>query len=365
MRPDRPRRLGRISRPSRRGSLISSSCPRGAAWSRVCRGGGDRASQGAVRPNQLYGMSRHFVWLIPLTNLCLFLALGACRRSLAARGRGADDGCSARAVRAGAASHVPGRVSADLRSRVAGRDLRDRRTAGAGRGAKSPAVPRVVKVSFPVGAAGLLVLAAGPGSPAGSSNRASSARPLPPPGSPNVLLIVLDTVAAGHLSLYGYDRPTSTTLVELAGRGIRFDAARAASSWTLPSHATMFTGRWLHELVGRVAQPARPGASRPWPSISGAEATRRRASSPTPRIAPAILAWTAAYVATKTTSSPSSRAIKMAVAGQSAFWPACSRSCSLAEGRGELTAITRPLDQLAAGCHVRSQGRGHGEPRVP
>ena len=59
---------------------------------------------------------------------------------------------------------------------------------------------------------------------------------------------MLDTVAAGHLSLYGYDRPTSTTLVELAERGIRFDAAQATSSWTLPSHATMFTGRWMHEL---------------------------------------------------------------------------------------------------------------------
>src|SRR5206468_7994858 len=64
----------------------------------------------------------------------------------------------------------------------------------------------------------------------------------------NVLLIVLDTVAAGHLSLHGYPRPTSMTLVELAERGIRFDAALAHSSWTLPSHATMFTGRWLHEL---------------------------------------------------------------------------------------------------------------------
>ena len=74
------------------------------------------------------------------------------------------------------------------------------------------------------------------------------ARPMPPPGSPNVLLIVLDTVAAGHLNLHGYHRSTSTTLIELAERGIRFDSARAASSWTLPSHATMFTGRWLHEL---------------------------------------------------------------------------------------------------------------------
>src|ERR1700722_15734460 len=27
-------------------------------------------------PNHLYGMSRHFVWLIPVTNLCVFLVLG-------------------------------------------------------------------------------------------------------------------------------------------------------------------------------------------------------------------------------------------------------------------------------------------------
>src|SRR5262249_37685761 len=41
-----------------------------------------------------------------------------------------------------------------------------------------------------------------------------SARPLPPPRSPNVLLIVLDTVAADHLGLQGYNRATSTTLGE-------------------------------------------------------------------------------------------------------------------------------------------------------
>ncbi len=75
------------------------------------------------------------------------------------------------------------------------------------------------------------------------------ARPLPAAGPPNVLLIVLDTVAARHLSLHGYDRPTSPSLEELAGRAIRFDAARATSSWTLPSHAGIFTGRWMHELA--------------------------------------------------------------------------------------------------------------------
>ncbi len=77
---------------------------------------------------------------------------------------------------------------------------------------------------------------------------ARAARPLPADRSANVILIVLDAVAAGHTNLYGYERPTSPTLVELAERGIRFDFVQSTSSWTLPSHASMFTGRWPHEL---------------------------------------------------------------------------------------------------------------------
>jgi arylsulfatase A-like enzyme len=80
-------------------------------------------------------------------------------------------------------------------------------------------------------------------------------RPQPPAGSPNVLLIVLDTVRADHLSLYGYPRPTTPALQRLAGRGIRFEQARAASPWTLPSHASLFTGRWPHELAVRWLTP--------------------------------------------------------------------------------------------------------------
>ena len=73
-------------------------------------------------------------------------------------------------------------------------------------------------------------------------------RPLPPAGSPNVLLIVLDTVRADRTSLYGYGRPTTPTLERLALRAIRFDEARASAPWTLASHASMFTGRWPFEL---------------------------------------------------------------------------------------------------------------------
>lgn len=80
-------------------------------------------------------------------------------------------------------------------------------------------------------------------------------RPLPAADSPNVLLIVLDTVRADHLSLYGYERATSPALDRLAKRGIRFDEARATAPWTLPSHASMFTGRWPHELGLKWATP--------------------------------------------------------------------------------------------------------------
>jgi len=75
-----------------------------------------------------------------------------------------------------------------------------------------------------------------------------SRRPLPHADSPNVLLIVLDTVRADRLSLYGYHRPTTPTLERLAKKGVRFDEARATAPWTLPSHASMLTGRLPYEL---------------------------------------------------------------------------------------------------------------------
>jgi arylsulfatase A-like enzyme len=82
-----------------------------------------------------------------------------------------------------------------------------------------------------------------------AEHRALAKLPTPPPGAPNVLLIVLDTVRAQNLSLYGYARPTTPKLDRFAKTGVRFDRAIATTSWTLPSHASMFTGRWTHELT--------------------------------------------------------------------------------------------------------------------
>lgn len=74
-------------------------------------------------------------------------------------------------------------------------------------------------------------------------------RRLPPaaPGSPNVLLIVLDTVRADHMSVYGYVRPTTPNLERIARGGVLFEQAFSTSSWTLPAHASLLTGHEAHE----------------------------------------------------------------------------------------------------------------------
>lgn len=74
-----------------------------------------------------------------------------------------------------------------------------------------------------------------------------SALPANKAGKPNVLLLIIDTERADHLSSYGYARRTSPNLDRLAAEGALFERAYSSSSWTLPSHASMMTGRPLNE----------------------------------------------------------------------------------------------------------------------
>ncbi|MBV8842598.1 MAG: sulfatase [Bryobacterales bacterium] len=60
--------------------------------------------------------------------------------------------------------------------------------------------------------------------------------------TPNVVLIVMDTVRADHLSLYGYSRDTTPNLRQFARQATLYTRATAASDFTLATHATMFTG---------------------------------------------------------------------------------------------------------------------------
>ena len=76
---------------------------------------------------------------------------------------------------------------------------------------------------------------------------AAAAGPESSTSKPNIILITLDTVRADHLSLYGYARQTTPNLGKWARRGVVFDNAIAPSSWTLASHASMFTGLLPHQ----------------------------------------------------------------------------------------------------------------------
>ncbi len=61
---------------------------------------------------------------------------------------------------------------------------------------------------------------------------------------PNVILITLDTTRVDHLGCYGGARPTSPALDRLAEESVLYRRAIATSSWTLPSHASLFTGKF-------------------------------------------------------------------------------------------------------------------------
>lgn len=58
---------------------------------------------------------------------------------------------------------------------------------------------------------------------------------------PNVLLISVDMLRADHVSCYGYPQATSPSIDALAKEGVLFEKNFASSSWTLPSHAAIFT----------------------------------------------------------------------------------------------------------------------------
>ncbi|NLH50998.1 MAG: sulfatase [Myxococcales bacterium] len=64
----------------------------------------------------------------------------------------------------------------------------------------------------------------------------------PPAEIRNVLLITIDSLRADHVGCYGYPQPTTPTLDAFAHANVQFRNAYASSPWTLPSHASIFTG---------------------------------------------------------------------------------------------------------------------------
>lgn len=58
----------------------------------------------------------------------------------------------------------------------------------------------------------------------------------------NVVFVSFDTLRADHVSSYGYGKKTTPTIDEFAQKGFVFTDAISASSWTLPSSMSWFTG---------------------------------------------------------------------------------------------------------------------------
>ncbi len=64
------------------------------------------------------------------------------------------------------------------------------------------------------------------------------------PARPNIVVITLDTTRADHLGCYGYERDTSPRIDALAAESVVYERAISTSSWTLPAHASLFTGKF-------------------------------------------------------------------------------------------------------------------------
>jgi len=82
---------------------------------------------------------------------------------------------------------------------------------------------------------------------------------------PNVLVVVVDTLRADHLSFYGYPVETAPFLAAQAARSVVFENAWSTSSWTAPAAASLFTGVYpvehgVHLGVNAVEMLQRGGA---------------------------------------------------------------------------------------------------------
>ena len=61
---------------------------------------------------------------------------------------------------------------------------------------------------------------------------------------PNVILIVVDTLRADHLSCFGYHRPTTPNIDRFAADSVFFTNAIAPAPWTAPSLGSLFTSQY-------------------------------------------------------------------------------------------------------------------------
>jgi arylsulfatase A-like enzyme len=209
-------------------------------------------AQGFINPQvspTMLQMNRNMGWMIPVSDVLIFSAVGISIALLARLRRGLAWWIALRLpivmgmwtllLNIEGLYAIAGMILAFGVAAMTGSWL-DRRAVGFGRLVRVSLPPMVVIFLASIGLTYEQVTSA--------EDRALSRLPASKPGAPNVILIVLDTVRASCLSLHGHYRPTTPNLERLARRGVVFKEARSTSPWTSPSHASMMTGRWPHEL---------------------------------------------------------------------------------------------------------------------
>lgn len=195
-------------------------------------------------------VNRHTIWMIAASNLMVFAALAVPAAALG-RWRGGTamarrtSGALAALAAFGLIQNLPGLALPAQAMLACG--------FGAWAGRRVAAAPArfagMVSRSLPalgLAAAGLYV--APLARDRWEEHRTLAALPAPPAGAPNVIWIVLDTVRADATGLVEPSGGRTPNLLALASRGVAFEEARSPAGWTLPSHTSMFTGRWPHQL---------------------------------------------------------------------------------------------------------------------
>jgi arylsulfatase A-like enzyme len=81
---------------------------------------------------------------------------------------------------------------------------------------------------------------------------------------PNIVVVVLDTARADAFEPYGAAPGSSPTVRDVASSGAAAQNVFSAANWTLPSHASMFTGLLPRQLELGQAPGGRSGACRPY-----------------------------------------------------------------------------------------------------
>ena len=196
-------------------------------------------------------LTPHYVWTIPVLDALLFLAVIGTLTLLGSR----LPRLARREVRVGLALGM-----AALFVLLTIEPLHDLAAlflaAGFGvQGARMAGGRILCRVRRALPAAAVVVLGAGAIQGGATAFREGRAGRIGAGDHPNVVLLILDTVRARSMGPWGTDAGATPEMDQLAREAVTFRWAISPSPWTLPAHASLFTGRWPQELSAGWTRP--------------------------------------------------------------------------------------------------------------